>query len=890
MDVDTPAQPPKRKKRVIIAASTDDEDEGPPKKKQGTAVVTKPGAKPQPRASETKRATKAPAVKRKSKSHKEDDDFVADSPEDDRDDGFMDDEVEKKSPKKSKSQPEPKSRASKTKAKGMPRRKPPVKQDRDDDFIDDDDDEPSKSTKAKPRASASKTKADDHWAAIKAAKLAGPSAPGSKAVPDGQPNCLAGLAFVFTGELSSFSREEAIDLAKRFGGRVTGQPSSKTSYVVVGDNAGPSKLAAIKKIGVATLDEDGFLNLIATREGKLDEKAKEKLAKEEKKIREAARELEKAEKKADKEAKSSGGTRPVDSSEQLWTTKYAPKSLKEICGNKTQVEKLQSWLHDWFSSYKSGFKKPGKHGCNIFRAVLITGPPGIGKTTSAHLCAQAEGYTPIELNASDARSKKLVESSTNINNTSLDGWMSGGKSTTIAGMEITNKTCLIMDEVDGMSAGDRGGVGALNALIKKTKIPIICIANDRTAIKLKPLIATTFNMTFRKPEATNIRSRIMTIAFKENMKIPPNVVDQLVIGAQSDIRQVLNMLSTWKLSNDTMDFDEGKELAKMNEKYSVMTPWNIMGKLLGPYLFSATSRETLNDKMELYFHDHAFVPLFVQENYAKTTPSRANSLNGPEQILRQLQLLDKAASAISDGDLVDAMIHGTQQHWSLMPLHAITSTVRPASFIYGSSAGGYGGGHGGPISFPSWLGQNSKQTKLRRQLGDVQIRMRLKVSGDKAEIRQNYIPALFPRIVQPLIGDGQSAVPDVIEIMDEYYLSKEDWDTIVELGVDDHNDDMVMKKIATATKSAFTRKYNASEHPIPFHKALDIFGKPSKKIAVDGVPDHEDVLEALDAPEEDEEEDRRQAESTTDAIGKDKLIRESKAKGGKGKAKGKAKE
>jgi replication factor C subunit 1 len=35
---------------------------------------------------------------------------------------------------------------------------------------------------------------------------------------------------------------------------------------------------------------------------------------------------------------------------------------------------------------------------------------------------------------------------------------------------ITDKTCLIMDEVDGMSAGDRGGVGALNALIKKTKV------------------------------------------------------------------------------------------------------------------------------------------------------------------------------------------------------------------------------------------------------------------------------------------------------------------------------------------------------------------------------------------------------------------------------------
>jgi len=56
-----------------------------------------------------------------------------------------------------------------------------------------------------------------------------------------------------------------------------------------------------------------------------------------------------------------------------------------------------------------GFKKPGKSGMNIYRAMLITSPPGIGKTTSAHLVAKIEGFTPIELNASDTRSKKSVE-------------------------------------------------------------------------------------------------------------------------------------------------------------------------------------------------------------------------------------------------------------------------------------------------------------------------------------------------------------------------------------------------------------------------------------------------------------------------------------------------
>lgn len=48
---------------------------------------------------------------------------------------------------------------------------------------------------------------------------------------------------------------------------------------------------------------------------------------------------------------------------------------------------------------------------------------------------------------------------------------------------------------------------------------------------------------------------------------------------------------------------------------------------------------------------------------------------------------------------------------------------------------------------------------------------------------------------------------EVIQRMDEYYLSKEDWDTVVELGLDEQKDDLVLKKISTATKSALTKKY-----------------------------------------------------------------------------------
>jgi replication factor C subunit 1 len=50
-------------------------------------------------------------------------------------------------------------------------------------------------------------------------------------------------------------------------------------------------------------------------------------------------------------------------------------------------------------------------------------------------------------------------------------------------------------------------------------------------------------------------------------------------------------------------------------------------------------------------------------------------------------------------------------------------------------------------------------------------------------------------------------VDDVISVMDEYYLSKEDWDAIVELGVDDHKDEHVLKKITTTTKTTLTKKW-----------------------------------------------------------------------------------
>ncbi|CAK9779377.1 DNA replication factor C, large subunit [Cutaneotrichosporon oleaginosum] len=780
-----------------------------------------------------------------------------------------------------------KSPSEKPAAKAPPTKKPPAKappakapasKDKKPAVHNDDDEE--------------KKPAKPNFYAMAARRAAGPAAPGSKEIPDGDPTALAGLSFVFTGELQSLGRDDAIELCKRYHGRVVGTPSGKTDYVVVGENAGASKIAKIKEKKLKTLTEDEFLDLIRTRKGELDEAQQKALEKKEKEVIKAAEEMARREEEEEKlrkrKEKALAGTgvaakKTAPASAQLWTTKYAPKTIKEICGNKSNIEKLQTWLANWQKNYNSSFKKPGKDGSGLFRAVLISGPPGIGKTTSAHIIAQESGYSPLELNASDTRSKKLLENGTNIDNTSLDGFFQGKgvKSTTVTDLNLSKRTCLIMDEVDGMSAGDRGGVGALNALIKKTKIPLILICNDRNLPKMKPLWGSTFSLAYRRPGPQEIRSRILSILFKEKLKIPANVVDEIVKGTNSDIRQVLNMLSTYKLGKSEMDFDEGKQLIKMNEKNTIMTPFTITDKLCGPYSFSRTSKETLNDKMDLYFQDFSFIPLFIQEHYLKTNPARINHLDGHEKDLKNLELISKAADAISDGDLVDRLIHGGEQHWSLLPLHAVNSTVRPAYHIFGTNRSTNGGGWGGP-SFPQWLGQNSKMGKLQRELTDIQIRMRLRVSGSRDEIRQQYMPLLAGKIVKPLMDDGSEAIDGTIETMDEYFLGKEDWDAFVELGVGDMADDKILKKIPSATKAAFTRTYNKRDHPIAFHKG-DMFAASRKKIAAEKEqPDNEDVFED-DAPPPDDDDDK--GDDEVNDVSKDKLIKAV----GQGKGKGKAK-
>lgn len=62
----------------------------------------------------------------------------------------------------------------------------------------------------------------------------------------GGENCLEGLTFVITGVLESMERDEAKSLIEKYGGKVTGSLSKKTSYLVAGRDPGPGKTAKVR--------------------------------------------------------------------------------------------------------------------------------------------------------------------------------------------------------------------------------------------------------------------------------------------------------------------------------------------------------------------------------------------------------------------------------------------------------------------------------------------------------------------------------------------------------------------------------------------------------------------------------------------------------------------
>ncbi|XP_014216279.1 replication factor C subunit 1-like [Copidosoma floridanum] len=510
--------------------------------------------------------------------------------------------------------------------------------------------------------------------------------------------------------------------------------------------------------------------------------------------------------------------------------KYRPKEMKQIIGqggDKSNAKKLHYWLKNWHNNH--GKNAPAKPKFNqrddtgmIFKAVLLSGPPGIGKTTTAYVVCADLGFEVIEFNASDTRSKKLLQEEISgiLKNKTVKSCLNATEA-----KSTPPKHVLLMDEVDGMAGNeDRGGMKELISLIKSSDIPVICICNDRQSQKIKSLVNYTFDLRFQKPRLEQIRAAMMSICFKEGIKVSPDEITRIIQSTNQDIRQVINHVAVLSAKSQS-----GVPENKSIEKYKNLRlgPWDVIRKV-----FSAEEHKhmSIHDKSDLFFHDYSIAPLFVEENYLIVNP------NGPKNLI--YDKLAKCSESLAIGDVVDKTIRNGQ-NWSLLPVQACFSSVMPGSVMSGFI--------GGQINFPSWLGKNSRTNKCDRLLQDITVHARIITGASKEAVNLDYLKMLAHSIIRPLAVEGSEGVEKSVEIMNKYHLSRDDLDSLLELTKWPHTRDL-MQAVDTKTKAAFTRAYNKSAS---YNSAGTMKKKSAKGDANDDLLGEEDEELASDDEEED---------------------------------------
>lgn len=630
----------------------------------------------------------------------------------------------------------------------------------------------------------------------------GPQHRGEKTIPVGEENCMEGLTFVITGVLDSLERDEAKELIERHGGKVTGSVSGRTSYIIAGEEAGQSKLEKAKKHKTKQLDEDGLFSLIMSlprKKSRFDYGLQSKIVSDHKCEHKPKTAV--SDPAVVKEAPTAKNVN--NSADLLWVDKYKPTKLTDIIGQKgekSNMNKLIGWLKMWYKNRTSGdanrkvFK--GKFGSaddgSSYKAALLSGPPGVGKTTTAVLVCKSLGFDYVELNASSTRSKKSMqqEVSGSLSNTTLSG----------VAHKTSSKHVLIMDEVDGMAGNeDRGGVPELILLIKSTKIPIICICNDRTHPKMRSLVNYCFDLRFHKPRIEQVKAAMMSIAYKEGLKIAPPSLDQIIHAANFDIRQIIHNISMLSADDKCVSFEQAKEAAGNAKKDLKVAPFEVCRKVFAGGHERANM--TLNDKSDLFFHDYSIAPLFVHENYVLAVPYAARSNK-----FKHMELISQTADSIADGDLVDKLIR-KEGNWNLLPTEAMFASVLPGEYMSGHISG--------MINFPAWLGKNSTTNKISRMIQDLHLHMHLKISATRTGLHMDYLSHFRNGLTNPLIMHQNDGVIDVIKLMDSYNLLREDIDNIMEVSQWPGQRDP-MKQIEAKVKGALTRAYNKDVHMTPY--------------------------------------------------------------------------
>ncbi|KAM3716242.1 Replication factor C subunit [Dirofilaria immitis] len=467
-----------------------------------------------------------------------------------------------------------------------------------------------------------------------------------------------------------------------------------------------------------------------------------------------------------------------------WVDKYKPNSIKYLVGQngeKSPMNKLLGWLRNWAKNHLSvgGKQKKARpppwlaqSDGTAFKAVMLSGPPGVGKTTCAVMACKELKLRYVEKNASDVRNKKALEAQTSevIGCEQMDNYVNRSIARKIStSSEITH--VLIMDEVDGMSGNDdRAGIAELIRMIKETLIPIICICNDRQSQKMRSLVNYCFDVRFQRPRVEQIRARLFTIACQECLKL----------------------------------LKSGKGGEKMQSKDAAVNPFEATRRLLN--IDTPTW-----EKQQMFFVDPSVMPLFVHENYPFVQNSKMS-------LSERLCALRKAASSISEGDVIDRIIRTTGA-WTLLNEQALFSSVLPTFYMNGYMKG--------MINFPSWLGKNSTSNKRQRLLRQLTTHAYLRTFVAVFPMVLDYIPVLRQNYCHSLLDKGNDGINDVVNLYKEYNLIRDDIESIAELAVWSGMKDPGAA-IPTKIKAALTRTLNKEHIILPY--ALDTLVKGRKKL------------------------------------------------------------
>jgi DNA polymerase III delta prime subunit len=246
-----------------------------------------------------------------------------------------------------------------------------------------------------------------------------------------------------------------------------------------------------------------------------------------------------------------------------------------------------------------------KNNLSFKKGIYIYGEPGTGKTTFVTNILKELNYDIIKYDAGDIRNKSVIDEITKHN-------MSDKNIMSIFNKKI-KKIAIIMDEIDGMNNGDKGGINTLIKLIrpKKTKKqkleemtmnPIVCIGNYKVDKKIKELMKVCNIVELNTPNT----KQMVTILQSILPDIKEDIQSKIINYVQCDMRKLTNIYNIY-LNNPSLISSNIIENIFQLKSYNDDTK-KITHKLLNNYCSIENHNNIMNDT------DRTSVGLLWHEN------------------------------------------------------------------------------------------------------------------------------------------------------------------------------------------------------------------------------------------------------------------------------------